>query len=73
MRLDITAVRIEIEAQRSDNPAMLTQIHYRLFLDSKEPREKLEELHQLCIRWGTVTNTLITGITPQGDLVIQSE
>ncbi len=70
MRLRIDAARIEFEADRRDNPPALTDIRYRLILDSPEPREKLEELHALCVKWGTVTNTVINGLTPQGELVV---
>ena len=71
MRLKIDAARIEFEAERSDEPPALTQIRYRLILKSPEPSEKLSELHDLCLKWGTVTNTLINGIVPQGTLVIE--
>jgi len=71
MRLRIDAARIEFEAARRDEPPALTEIRYRLILDSPEPREKLEELHALCLKWGTVTNTVINGLTPQGELVVE--
>ncbi len=72
MRLQIDEARIEIEATRRDEPPALTEIRYKLILKSPEPREKLEELHELCIKWGTVTNTMINGLVPQGTLVIES-
>lgn len=72
MRLNIRAARIEFEAARRDKPPALTEIRYRLILDSPEPPEKLEELHNLCIKWGTVTNTVINGLTPRGELVIET-
>jgi uncharacterized OsmC-like protein len=72
MRLQIDAARIEFDAVRRDEPPALTEIRYRLILKSPEPREKLEELHELCVKWGTVTNTLINGLTPQGELVVES-
>lgn len=71
MRLQIDEARLEFDAERSDEPPALTEIRYRLILKSPEPREKLEELHQLCLKWGTVTNTLIHGLTPQGSLIIE--
>jgi uncharacterized OsmC-like protein len=71
MRLKIDEARIEFDAERSDEPPALTRISYRLILKSAEPPEKLAELHELCIKWGTVTNTLINGLTPQGELVIE--
>jgi uncharacterized OsmC-like protein len=72
MRLRIDAARMEFEAERRDEPPALTAIRYRLIVQSQEPREKLEELHALCLKWGTVTNTIINGLAPQGELVIET-
>jgi len=72
MRLKIDEARVEFVAKRRDEPPALTRISYRLILKSSEPPEKLVELHELSRRWGTVTNTLINGLTPQGELVIES-
>jgi len=71
MRLQVTNARIEFDASRRDEPAGLIQITYRLILESSEPEAKLQELHDLSIKWGTVTNTLIGGLTPQGTLIIE--
>lgn len=71
MRLKIDEARIEFDGVRRDEPPGLTRISYRLILKSAEPPEKLAELHELCVKWGTVTNTLINGLTPQGKLVIE--
>ena len=72
MHLKIDEARIEFDAERRDEPPALTGISYRLILKSTEPAEKLAELHELCFKWGTVTNTVINGLTPQGELVIES-
>ena len=71
MHLQIDAARIEFEADRRDEPPALSQIRYKLILKSPESPEKLVELHNLCIKWGTVANTVINGLTPQGELVIE--
>ena len=73
MRLKVESARIEFDATRRDEPPALTEIRYRLILVSPEPREKLEELHDLCVKWGTVTNTVINGLTPQGALVVERD
>ena len=73
MRLDIRSARIEIDAVRQDEPPKLTDISYRLILDSSEPLDQLRELQEMCMKWGTVTNTLISGIVPHGELVIQTQ
>jgi uncharacterized OsmC-like protein len=71
MHLKIDEARIEFDTGRRDEPPALTRISYRLILKSPEPREKLAELHELCVKWGTVTNTVINGLAPQGELVIE--
>jgi uncharacterized OsmC-like protein len=71
MRLQIDGARIEFDADRRDEPPALTGIRYQLILQSPEPRAKLEELAELCFKWGTVTNTLVNGLTPQGTLLIE--
>lgn len=71
MRLKVESARIEFDATRRDEPPALTEIRYRLILKSPEPPEKLQELADLCFKWGTVTNTLVNGVVPQGTLVIE--
>lgn len=69
MHLRIDGVRVEIEGLRRDEPPALIQIRYRLVLDSPEAPEKLEKLHDVAFKWGTVTNTLLNGLAPQGELI----
>jgi uncharacterized OsmC-like protein len=71
MHLHLEEARMEFEAVRRDEPPALVDIRYKLILKSPEPSEKLAELHDLCIKWGTVTNTVINGLTPKGELVIE--
>jgi uncharacterized OsmC-like protein len=71
MHLEIDDARVEFDAERIDDPASITKITYRLIINSAEPQEKLNDLFELSRNWGTVTNTIISGITPQGELVIE--
>lgn len=71
MHLKVDAARIEFDADRRDEPPALTEIRYKLIFKSPEPSEKLQELADLCFKWGTVTNTLINGLVPQGELIIE--
>lgn len=66
MRLQVDDVRVEVEGDRRDEPPGIVQIRYRLLLDSPEPPDKLEKLHDLAFKWGTVTNTLLDGVTIRG-------
>ncbi len=70
MRLQIEDARVEITAVRQDEPPLLTQVQYTLTLDSDESPEKLEELHRLAVKWGTVANTVTQGMVANGRLTI---
>ena len=70
MRLHINDAQMRFTAVRQDEPPVLTHIGYELILDSPEPPEKLEELYRLAVKWGTVTSTLMQGLTPEGQLTI---
>lgn len=72
MRLKVDSARIEFDATRRDEPPALMEIRYQLILKSPEPSEKLQELADLCFKWGTVTNTLVNGLVPKGELIIES-
>ena len=71
MHLKVESARMEFDADRRDEPPVLTEIRYKLILKSPEPLEKLQELADLCFKWGTVTNTVINGLVPQGTLVVE--
>ena len=62
---------LEIEAERLDDPPGLSELRYTLTLVSPESIEKLRQLHELCVKWGTVTNTLMSGVQPTGTLRVQ--
>ena len=70
MHLQVDAVRVEIDGVRRDKPPAMVQIRYRLVLDSPEPPDQLEKLHDLAIKWGTVTNTLLGGVAIEGDWTV---
>ena len=71
MHLQIDDARIEINGvRRSDPPALIT-LEYELILASPEPEEKLAALHKKAVKWGTVTNTLIDGVWPEGVLRVE--
>ena len=73
MHLTVHNVRIELDGMRQDDPPMLTGIHYRLVFDSPESIEKLQTLHDISVRYGTVTNTLMHGIQPEGEVEIMQQ
>lgn len=72
MHLQVEGVRLEIEGDRRDEPPAFIQIRYRLLLDSPEPQDKLEKLHEVAFKWGTVTNTLLNGVAVHGELATEN-
>lgn len=71
MRLKVNRISVEIEGDRRDDPPALIQVRYRLLLDSPESPEKLTRLHELAFKWGTVTNTLINGVSVSGEMELR--
>jgi uncharacterized OsmC-like protein len=71
LRLHVDGARIEINAQRCDNPPALTEIEYKLVLDSPDRAGRLQDLHDLSSIWGTVSNTLRDGVALRGTLSIE--
>jgi uncharacterized OsmC-like protein len=69
MHLQVDGVRVEIDADRRDEPPGIVQIRYCLLLESSEPPDRLEKLHRLAVKWGTVVNTLLSGLALQGEMV----
>ena len=72
MQLTIDEIRIEFDAYRTDEPPIISEISYKLIIKSKGSPEKLAELFELSKKWGTVTNTLIGGLTPNGELIVEN-
>ncbi|MEX0973895.1 MAG: OsmC family protein [Bacillota bacterium] len=71
MHLAIDNATLEINAVRLDDPPGISELIYVLTLVSNEPTERLEQLHDLSVKWGTVTNTLTHGVQTVGTLRIE--
>ncbi len=68
LRLEVNDVQIELRGLRADKPPGLFQIDYTVNLVSREPEDKLQKLCDLATKWGTVTNTLVEGVEPRGNI-----
>jgi len=71
MHLRVDDATVEIDALRFQDPPGIVELSYTLTLVSPEPQDKLEQLHDLSVKWGTVTNTLISGVQPVGFLRVK--
>ena len=71
MRLQVDEMTVEFSATRQEDPPSLVDVRYRLTLRSPAPYAKLQELHELAIKWGTVSYTLRLGLVPAGELVVE--
>ena len=70
MHLAMDDATLQIDATRLDDPPGISELKYILTLVSDEPEERLKQLHDLCVKWGTVTNTLTNGIRMDGSIRI---
>ncbi len=71
MRLRVDGARVDFTAVRQEDPPGLVDINYLLTINSPERVEKLQELHELAVKWGTVSNTLRAGLIPNGALRVE--
>lgn len=69
LKMDIKGVDITITAKRQESPPKLTDISYKIAVDSDEPDHRLELLHENVRKYGTVFNTLTAGTEIGGELV----
>lgn len=65
-QIPLESAWVELEATRQDKPPTLTQIHYRLYLQSPAPQERLQQLVVLAQRNSTVLQTLAQGVRLEG-------
>jgi len=71
MRLHVDDIQIVVDAVRFDDPPGIVELSYVLTVESHEPEDKLRQLHELSVKWGTVTNTLLHGVEPKGILQVK--
>jgi uncharacterized OsmC-like protein len=50
--------KISIHGIRNDNPPYMSEINYRLEVDTDADERKIENWHKNIIKFGTITNTL---------------
>jgi len=68
LRMQVTAVDIQLKAQRQDNPPRVTRIEYQLHVATDADARKIELLHTNLRKYGTVYNTLALSCELTGEL-----
>lgn len=68
LQFDFSGVKVGLRAERQDAPPRLTAISYELVVDTEESDRRLELLHTNVRKYGTISNTLATGVTLSGTI-----
>ena len=61
--------KISIHGIRNDNPPYMSEINYRLEVDTDADERKIENWHKNILKFGTITNTLERACKLEGTMV----
>ena len=61
--------KISIHGIRNDNPPYMSEINYRLEVDTYADERKIENWHKNILKFGTITNTLERACKLEGTMV----
>jgi uncharacterized OsmC-like protein len=73
MGLVIEGAEVVFDAARRTEPLGIDPLRYRVILTSQEPAARLQEIYRIATTDGAATNALLSGVTPEGELVVQSQ
>ena len=68
LALDYKGVRVELVAHRKTDEALVTDITYRVIVDTQAEQFKLDLLHKNLMKFGTIYNTLKSGTALSGSV-----
>jgi len=68
LHLSVNGVEVQIEGVRQDVPPRMESIRYEIIVDTAEPDDRLNLLHENVKKFGTVFNTVLPGTTLCGVL-----
>jgi uncharacterized OsmC-like protein len=69
LALDYKGVRVELVAHRKTDEALVSDISYRVLVDTQADQSKLDLLHKNLIKFGTIYNTIKAGTELTGTVV----
>lgn len=61
--------KVTIYGKRNDNPPFMSEINYRLEIDTDEDERKVATLHKNILKFGTITNTLSRACKVEGTFI----
>jgi uncharacterized OsmC-like protein len=64
-----TQAAITVEAEREEPPPRIVRLRYQLRVHTDEPAQRLLLLHRNILKHGTITNTLSTACSLEGELI----
>ena len=70
LNISYRMARVTIHGKRNDNPPFMSEISYKLEIDTDEDERKVTTLHKNILRFGTITNTLSRACTLNGTISI---
>ena len=68
LKFSFRGVKVRVDGVRQDVPPKLESITYEIIVDTDEPDDRLELLHQNVKKYGTVFNTVAPGTSLNGVL-----
>jgi uncharacterized OsmC-like protein len=68
LHFQLAGAEVRLEAVRQDAPPKLTLIRYEIIVDSPETDQRLDLLHRNILKYGTISNTLVTAVPLEGTL-----
>lgn len=69
LKIPYRSARVTIHGKRNDNPPIMSEIHYRLEVDTDANDRQLKTWHKNILRFGTITNTLSRACKLEGEMV----
>jgi uncharacterized OsmC-like protein len=68
LKFNYSSAQIEVAGTRNDSPPFISEITYKLQIDSEMDDKKLHLLHKNILKFGTITNTLAKASNLQGTI-----
>jgi uncharacterized OsmC-like protein len=69
LNIPYRSAKVIIHGKRNDNPPFMSEIHYRLEVDTDADENRLNTWHKNILKFGTITNTLSRACKLEGEMV----